>query len=228
MRKLREAEYFLREIGRRSRDYQPNEHAEIGRYYISAFLSAARSVTMVMQAEQKFCDWEPWFAAWRAERSEADRALLRFMNGQRVAEVHREGAEVEVRAEFVDYDWKGPPWLLQSSFGPGIVPAPKVPLNKWHFDDGRPAVETCDTYYALIHHLVQRGIETALAVRRGLIPGPTGLPERARPRTFRLTDEVIAQLEEIAEVWCTEASAALSRLVGETHEQLHEAKQANP
>jgi hypothetical protein len=51
-RKLREAQFFLRKLHEESRRLARNDPEESA-FYLSAFLSAARSVTFALQAEEK-------------------------------------------------------------------------------------------------------------------------------------------------------------------------------
>jgi hypothetical protein len=73
-KKLREARFFLAQLEHEQYNagLNPSEAVE---YYFSAFLSAARSVTFVLEAEEpdKYSEWSP---ARRNMRSEADKDLL--------------------------------------------------------------------------------------------------------------------------------------------------------
>ena len=68
-------------------------HPEELSYWLSAFLSAARSVTFALQAEQKD-PYDKWFPNWLARQTETDRALLNFLKEQRNVEQKRGGATV--------------------------------------------------------------------------------------------------------------------------------------
>jgi len=58
-RKLSEAEFFLRKLTTHQQQVFQNEPEAFG-FYLSAFLSAARSVSFVLQAEQKE-RYDAWF-----------------------------------------------------------------------------------------------------------------------------------------------------------------------
>ena len=77
-KKLREAKFFLGHMRMESaRSTQPDrEHFE---FYLSAFLSAARSVTTFFEKRNQ----KAWWSQWRANRSEDDRQLLNEMRIQR-------------------------------------------------------------------------------------------------------------------------------------------------
>jgi len=73
-KKLRETRFFLAKLEREVTPLEPS-HIEEAEFYFSAFLSAARSVTFVLEAEEpiKYVAWSP---GWRASRSERERFLL--------------------------------------------------------------------------------------------------------------------------------------------------------
>lgn len=90
--KLAEAEFFhrkLMEVGRSH--FSPEPEAFV--YYLSAFVSAGRSVTLVLQVEHKQ-KYDEWFPNWEARLPEAQRALLEHFNAQRVATIHQLGIDV--------------------------------------------------------------------------------------------------------------------------------------
>jgi hypothetical protein len=91
-RKLDEALFFFKHLYKGAMG-PPSNAPEFG-YYLSAFLSAARSVTFVLQAEEKQ-HYDTWYPSWEARLVEDDRKLWKFMNDQRVAEVHQDGADVD-------------------------------------------------------------------------------------------------------------------------------------
>jgi hypothetical protein len=91
-RKLSEAAFFLRKLIE-VRERVASPEPEAFEYYLSAFLSAARSVTLVLQAEQKH-GYDNWFPGWKDALSSDERDLLSHFNTQRVQTVHRTGADV--------------------------------------------------------------------------------------------------------------------------------------
>ena len=96
-RKLSEALFFFKLLYGQTQG--PDYDAEKFGYYLSAFLSAARSVTFVLQAEDKD-HYDALYSAWEAGLAEADLKLWRHVNDQRVAEVHRKGADVDTTWEW--------------------------------------------------------------------------------------------------------------------------------
>jgi|GEM_PF-787304 hypothetical protein len=90
-KKLREAMFFLPKM-RESEGLAVGNEPEEFDYYLSAFLSAARSVTMALDHEYK--TFKPaWFPKWLAdERNEKEAKLHVFLTADRNREVHRYGS----------------------------------------------------------------------------------------------------------------------------------------
>jgi hypothetical protein len=87
-RKLAEAAFFFHKLKAEQQEVIHRE-PEAFECYLSAFLSAARSVVWRIQTKE-----QAWFRRWR-EGLPADQAnLLDFFKGQRDKEVHHEGAAV--------------------------------------------------------------------------------------------------------------------------------------
>ena len=97
-KKLRKAQFFLGNLGHESR-VPGNEH-EAFDHYLSAFLSAARSVTFALQIKDKE-RYDRIFPKWQNNLANEDRDMLKHMNEQRVAEVHNKGAKTTVEWEMV-------------------------------------------------------------------------------------------------------------------------------
>lgn len=80
--KLNEAKYFLEQM--KQHIDSPEEFV----YNLSAFLSAARSVTFIMQNEfSKIPEFREWYR--RKQKKMENSELFRFFNGLRVAAIHR-------------------------------------------------------------------------------------------------------------------------------------------
>jgi hypothetical protein len=161
-RKLREAQFFLGRLRRESGQPVRNE-PEAFECYLSAFLSAAQSVTWALQKEAT-AQYDEWFPAWHDGLPEEDRRLLKFLVGQRVAEVHRTGSEVELAWEYVpirQLPWTEgerahPAFGIQSAVPPG-TPKPRIGILRYSFQDpSREAdvVTACDKYVRLLEQLV--------------------------------------------------------------------------
>ena len=98
-KKLREARFFLSHLATENRRAVRNE-PEAFDYFMSAFVSAARSVTFALQAEEK-AKYEQWFPGWLAAHPEEDRKLLTLMVSQRNAEQKQGGGDRRVEWEYI-------------------------------------------------------------------------------------------------------------------------------
>src|SRR5260370_2421800 len=99
LRKLREAEFLLRHVVDEGQKAVRNEPQVFG-FYLSAFLSAARSATFALQYEEK-AKYDKWFPQWFGNLSAEDQNLLKFLKDQRNHEQKRSGADMTVIWEYV-------------------------------------------------------------------------------------------------------------------------------
>jgi len=128
LKKLREARFFLAKMTKDSRSTKLA--GEDFDFYLSAFLSAGRSVTLVLQVEQQDL-YDAQYGPWENRLTPQDQALMKFMNGQRVAEVHLLGADVETTVEMVpitqiEMEPGTDPRYSISWWGPPGVPPPEI------------------------------------------------------------------------------------------------------
>jgi hypothetical protein len=87
--KLREAEFFLSLANREYQAQLFDKEPDALEFYISAFVSAGRSVTFAMSKDAGRST-EEWTTEWIANLPSADdRMLVRFFNTQRVKTIHR-------------------------------------------------------------------------------------------------------------------------------------------
>jgi hypothetical protein len=164
-RKLREAHFFLGELKKASRpkdfDIHHPSHLRLNilinagrdvelkidnekfQFYLSAFLSSGRSVTFVLQKEEKE-EYDSIFPEWFKNLSSEDQDIFETMNSQRVAEVHQLGVNAVVRKKEIIVN-KGVPRQTIIS----------VPV--WHFTD-QPSqiIELCTRYINLLEKLIQQ------------------------------------------------------------------------
>jgi|SRR3990172_1975455 len=169
-RKLREAQFFLRHLieeGNRSVRDDPDAFG----HYLSALLSAARSVTFALQFEEKE-KYDAWFSTWSAGRTPEERELLIFLRDQRNNEQKRGGAEVLVTWDYVPFSrapasdrshpaygfhWFGPPGTLAPLVG--------IPVHSFESVSGDPAVVVkCRQYVEVLSQLVGDFIQKHSAV----------------------------------------------------------------
>jgi hypothetical protein len=161
-KKLREAQFFYQQlVSERQRIVRSDPEAML--HYLSAFLSAARSVTLVMQKEEKE-KYDAWFPAWKDKLINDERDLLELMNKQRVAEVHHEGANTTVDLEYIPMvellsaDLHGHPAYGFHWFGPPGTQAPHVMRPAHYFKLGGDKVDvtqTCKQYLDLLEKWVR-------------------------------------------------------------------------
>jgi hypothetical protein len=101
--KVREAHYFIHQL------IQNYHYPHPFRYYLSAFLSAARSITFMLQKELAHRDGFPgWYEPQRQRMEQDDE--LRFLNKLRVGVVH-EGSLVPNSTAWVGFCKYGKPRL---------------------------------------------------------------------------------------------------------------------
>ncbi|MBI3695603.1 MAG: hypothetical protein HY238_12290 [Acidobacteria bacterium] len=160
-RKLREAEFFLWHLVDDGQKAVRNEPEAFG-FYLSAFLSAGRSVTFALQYEEK-AKYDKWFPHWFGNLSAEDQNLLKFSKDQRNSEQKRGGADVtviweyvpvtQVRTERATHPAYGFHW-----FGPPGTPPPRVGIPVHLFESSRGDQQVtlaCQRYVGLLARLVE-------------------------------------------------------------------------
>ena len=160
-RKLREAQFFLERLIQARGQAVRNEPEVLG-YYLSALLSAARSVTWALQFEEKD-KYDTWFPAWLASRGAEEQALLRFLKNQRNDEQKRGGAGVASAWDYIPISQvprtdRSHPAYGDHWFGPPGTPEPRVGVLVHSFEsaEGEPEVaDTCRRYIGLLSELVR-------------------------------------------------------------------------
>jgi clan AA aspartic protease (TIGR02281 family) len=80
--KLAEARFFLRHLQDEAGKVVRQEPAAFG-HYLSAFVSAARSVPWVLQNEEK-AKYDAWLPKWDDRLTNEERELLKFTNQRRI------------------------------------------------------------------------------------------------------------------------------------------------
>jgi hypothetical protein len=161
-KKLREAQFFREQLSNQDRRFFRPE-PEARDFYLSAFLSAARSVGDYIAAEEGD-RYRQWFDARRQGLSAEEQELLSFTNRQRTHSVHVRGANVvpkitsvpivELQREIESY---GGTFYVFAGGVPGAPePLPTAEKSTLGFAD-RPTetvVELCERYLALLSRLV--------------------------------------------------------------------------
>jgi hypothetical protein len=151
-KKFRETKFFFDHMSKSARSTRlDHDHLE---FYLSAFLSAARSVT-------DFFESQAWWGRWKAIQSAADILLLKQMTKQRDGEVHKEGADVSHQVEDVPLSKPETPSGLHAAYAPSFGEPwgeVKVGWKVYCFMLGGkavPVIETCQRYVGLLERAVE-------------------------------------------------------------------------
>jgi len=164
-RKLREAQFFLGKLVQEGGRVVRSDPEAFG-FYLSALLSAARSVTWALQFEEKD-KYDAWFPNWLARRPADDQEFLAFLKDQRNYEQKRGGAEVSVAWDYIPvsrvpttnrshpaygFHWFGPPGTPEPLVG--------VPVHSFESASGdQDVVVACRRYVGLLSELVRDFLE---------------------------------------------------------------------
>jgi hypothetical protein len=153
-RKLEETKYFLNQMKAAS------SNAKSFTYNLNAFLSSARSVTLVMQAEfKKIPQFHQWYQTKQAEMARDED--FRMFNELRVESVHRRPVASKLK---LSNEIKVP----EKIYGETFVEVLKVRIEKdgsiiqeigthsWSFDQkpDADAVKVCEEYLGKINAIV--------------------------------------------------------------------------
>jgi hypothetical protein len=162
-KKLREARFFAQMLGKVNREPVRNEPEEF-EYYLSAFLSAARSITFALQHEEKD-KYDAWFPAWFNSRSPEDQTLLQDMKIHRNFVQKEGGPEMNVEWEFIPVteirtENHGHPAYGFHWYGDPGTPPPTVGMPVYSFKgSGDEVTSACQRYLQLLDKLVREFIE---------------------------------------------------------------------
>ena len=161
-KKLREAQFFLSHLETENRRAVRNEPEDFD-YFMSAFVSAARSVTFAIQAEEK-AKYDQWFPGWCATRPEEDQTLVTLMVSQRNAEQKQGGRDRRIEWEYVPVTGLSSEELGGRMFWSAlpVVPAPHIGRPIRYLEHGgqeSEALSACKRYHALLAELVENFIK---------------------------------------------------------------------
>jgi hypothetical protein len=161
-KKLREAFFFYRNLSDHATTFEPaNEDVD---FFLSAFLSAGRSITSFFYEKKN----RIWFQDWEMGLSEEDRKLLNDMVRQRNLEVHEGGADIvpEFRP-LPSSEIEAQGWSRKQS----ILASPLAKQYYFWIDGKQSDVNTtCTRYLELLLKLVADFDEHLSADARDLIP----------------------------------------------------------
>jgi hypothetical protein len=161
-KKLREARFFFDKMkDQESRAFGDKEPFD---FYLSAFLSAARTVDWRLRHQHKAA-YKPWRKKWDATLTAQEDCLIKFMVNDRNLEVHESGSTRGVKEERTDihgtYSDKsgtvtvsGIPVALG---GPQEKPFITKPAYFFTIDGAeRKATEACGEYLTLLERMVAK------------------------------------------------------------------------
>lgn len=164
-KKFREARFFLGCLRRRDR-IAPSEQEEF-EFYLSAFLSAARSVTFALENEEE-AKYKQWKVTWPRLLTTEEQKFLDAMVELRNIAQKRGGIPVAVNWGFVPViqakrDERGQPMYGLQWFGPVTARMPQVgqPIHSITLGAGHAeAVATCERYLSILERLVTDFLKT--------------------------------------------------------------------
>jgi len=157
LRKLNEAKFFYGHLVReRQQKRFPDPSAF--RYYFSAFIQAARSVTWRLGNEEPE-KWKAWEPKWKANRTQEEQRLLDLTNDLRTDEVHHGGTDPSVELEevalhkLVSANFDVDPWPIAAYAHhrrtlPGVPPSAAFrPAYYFEHEDGKEEVTALSKRY---------------------------------------------------------------------------------
>jgi hypothetical protein len=155
-KKLREARFFLGHLQSEEQSGLRNE--EHFAHYLSAFLSAARSVVyQVYRASGSGKEVD----AWKATRNAEDRTFFDSIKALRDSEVHNEGVTIRTQQEAIPMPLSAEPrdpTTFAAFVQLGYFSSARVYINRHYVDleeDRLEAVPTCERLVALLEDLLR-------------------------------------------------------------------------
>jgi hypothetical protein len=161
--KLDEARFFLGHLRQEAAQVMRLRPEAFG-HYLSAFITAARSVPWVLQKEEPE-KYRTWVDGWDATLTAEDKEFLKFTNERRVDDAHRRGAETDVTWEEIsifklpsdqaDQFRASDGAIMFQNLALGVGP-PTVLRAVHHFKEGgQPnVIATCQRYLEYLEKLV--------------------------------------------------------------------------
>lgn len=155
-KKLREARFFLGKMAERAQ-MAFGDHEEFD-FYLSAFLSAGRSVDYRLRHEQGSA-YKTFHKNWDKALPHDEQQLMRFMADDRATEVHESGsARLEHKSRIpVSGFYQDKSGTVIVSGPPEMSPAEIIKPNYNYVIDGQqiPVLDCCSKYTALLERLVK-------------------------------------------------------------------------
>jgi hypothetical protein len=164
-KKLAEAQFFLgkmteedrRIFGHGGLSTEPFEPFD---YYLSAFLSAGRTIDYRLRHEQPHT-YPNWRSSWDATLSPSENRLIKFLIDDRNDEVHQSGSirsEAQEGVEFPIGTHHVGGSMISISGPPGMPPTVVFKRTFLYTIDGtkRPVIEACTEYLALLARMAKQ------------------------------------------------------------------------
>ena len=155
-KKQREGRFFLSKMTEQeSRAFGERESFD---FYLSAFLSASRSIDYRLRHEQS-ANYPAWRDSWNAALAPNDDQLMKYMADDRALEVHRSGSGRNATVEYSDIpsstysDGSG----VLTVFAPPGTPLGTIGKPAYYFTIGgayKRVTEACTDYVALLDRMV--------------------------------------------------------------------------
>jgi hypothetical protein len=163
-KKQREAKFFLNKMSEQERlAFEVRDSFD---FYLSAFLSAARTVHWRLCHEQAAIYTE-WRKAWDASLTSAERSLIEFMRRDRNIEVHASGSSRSVKTKDVPVRTEPPeraglmdamndvaPFTYAIGTSPTVMHKPSWSLTIEGTE--RSVVDACVEYLTLLDRMVDQ------------------------------------------------------------------------
>ena len=113
--RLDEARFFLSKLQQhKAAQAQPRKPPpEHFRYYLSAFVNAARTVPWVLQSEEGE-KYDAWIGSWEAKRTQEQQVLLSLITKMRNTSVHQGHIETTTRSEEVPIQTSPDPYQIHA------------------------------------------------------------------------------------------------------------------
>ncbi len=154
-KKQREARFFLTKmINQEARAFGDREAFD---FYLSAFLSASRSIDYRLRHEQS--TYRAWRESWNAALAPDDDQLLKYMADDRALEVHESGSgrSATVECSAIPGDIYSDNSGVLTIFSPPGTPPAAIVKPAYYFTIGganKKVTEACTEYLTLLDRMV--------------------------------------------------------------------------
>lgn len=159
-KKLRQAKFFYSRLHQTHQKMGRGVEPEEFEYYLSAFLTSGRSIILIFEHIDGWKSYDNWKSGLETGGRQDDAALLDKMQVERNKEVHKKGADLDIRmemipvTEFIGADRSHPAYGIHW-FGPPGTEPPKVGRSAYSFTGSDDDVlQATDRYLALLEEFV--------------------------------------------------------------------------